>query len=233
MSDRELLEEDSFNTNSKQCTKSTAEVTNADLFSLLKTYRNDKLSGIENNLNDRAVNLAKKVKKADPSFRFKGNQVQIELNAEISGNINVVLSELGRKNVRKAVKLLEDSLAVLKKRNKLIQIADKSEGGWTTVDEYLSAEVASDSEDQNRIRAAENRGVKKIKTSKKDDKQRGKRRPAEAAGAITQTTHNDGSSIASRSYQIQPFRAAGACAPAPHNISKANDSCHNCGLFGH
>jgi hypothetical protein len=60
-------------------------------------------------LNDRAVNLAKKVKKAEPSFRFKGNQVQFELNTEISGNINVVLSELGRNNVRKAVKLLEDS----------------------------------------------------------------------------------------------------------------------------
>jgi hypothetical protein len=57
---------------------------------------NDKLSGIENNLNDRAVNLSNKVKKAEPSFRFKGNQVQIELNAEISGNTNVVLSELGR-----------------------------------------------------------------------------------------------------------------------------------------
>jgi hypothetical protein len=99
----------------------------------------------------------------------------------------------------------------------------------STVDEYLSDEVASDSEDQKRIRAAENTGVKKIKTSKKDDKQRGKRRPAEAAGAITQTTHNDGSSISSPSYQIQPFRAAGACDPAPHNISIANDSCHNCG----
>jgi hypothetical protein len=35
--------------------------------------------------------------------------------------------------------------------NKLIRIADKSEGGWTTVDEYLSDEVASDSEDQKRI----------------------------------------------------------------------------------
>ena len=169
-----MLEDGSINANSKQPSKSTEEVTNADLFSLLKTYMNGKLSGIENNLNDRAVNLANKVKKAEPSFKFKGNQVQFELNAEISGNINVVLSELDRNNVRKAVKLLEDSLAVLKKRNKLIRIADKSEGGWKTVDEYLSHEVASDSEDEKRIRAAENRAVKKIKSSKKEDKQRGK-----------------------------------------------------------
>jgi hypothetical protein len=57
---------------------------------------NDKLSGIENNLHDRAVNLANKLKKTKPSFRYKGNQMQFELNAEISGNINVVLSELGK-----------------------------------------------------------------------------------------------------------------------------------------
>jgi hypothetical protein len=175
MSDTELLEDDSLNANSKQPSKYTEEATNADLFSLLKTYMNDKLSGIENNLNDRAVNLANKLKKTKPSFRFKGNQMQFELNAEISGNINAVLSELGRNNVRKTVKLLEDSLAILKKRNKLIRIADKSEGGWKTVDEYLSDEVASDSEHEKRIRAADNRAVKKIKSSKKEDKQRGKK----------------------------------------------------------
>ena len=124
-----MLEDDSFNANSKQPSKYTEGATNADLFSLLKTYMNDKLSGIENNLIDRAVNLANKLKKTKPSFRFKGNQMQFELNTEISGNINAVLSELGRNNLRKTVKLLEDSLAILKKRNKLIRIADKSEGG--------------------------------------------------------------------------------------------------------
>jgi hypothetical protein len=55
-----------------------------------------------------------------------------------------------------------------------VLLADKSEGGWTTVDEYLSDEVASDSEDEKRIRVAENRAVKKNKTSKKEDTQRGK-----------------------------------------------------------
>ena len=115
---------------------------------------NDNLSGIENNLKDRALNLAEKVKKVEPSFIFKGNQVQFELNAEISGNINVVLSELGKNNVRKAVKNLQDSLAVLKKRNKLIRIADKSEGGWETIDEYLSDEVACDSEDEKKTTRA-------------------------------------------------------------------------------
>ena len=174
MSDRELLEDDSFNANSKQPSKYTEEATNADLFSLLKTYMNDKLSGIENNLHDRAVNLANKLKKTKPSFRFKGNQMQFELNRDFR-QYQRVLSELGRNNVRKTVKLLEDSLAVLKKRNKLIRIADKSEGEWKTVDEYLSDEVASDSEHEKRIRAADNRAVKKIKSSKKEDKQRGKK----------------------------------------------------------
>ena len=121
MSDKEFLEH-SNNTNSMESAKSTEEVTNADMFSLLKTYMNDKSPGTEKNLNDRAFDLdKKKMKKAEPSFRFKGNQVQIELNAEISDSINVVLSELGRNNVRKAVLLLEDSLAVLNKRNKTIQ----------------------------------------------------------------------------------------------------------------
>ena len=53
------MEEDSFNTNSKQSTESTEEITNAScLKSLLKTHMNDKLSAIVNN-------LAKKVKKAE------------------------------------------------------------------------------------------------------------------------------------------------------------------------
>ena len=41
------------------------------------------------------------------------------------------------------------------KRNKHLIIADKSDAGWATVEEYLRREVASDSEDDKRIRKAE------------------------------------------------------------------------------
>ena len=58
---------------------------------------------------------------------------------------------------------LNDSLKAaskaIKRRNKLIRIADKSEAGWAKVDEYLSDKVASDSEDEKKIRAAEQRAL--------------------------------------------------------------------------
>jgi hypothetical protein len=56
------------------------EVTNAELFSLLEIYMNDKLKGIEKALSDTTDSLAKKVRKTENSFKFKGNQLQFELN---------------------------------------------------------------------------------------------------------------------------------------------------------
>ncbi|VDI61162.1 Hypothetical predicted protein [Mytilus galloprovincialis] len=112
---------------------------------------NSKLGGIERNLDS----LAKKVKKAEITFRFKGNQIQFELNSDIIDGIDRAVDYIDSKRPARATKLLEETIKTHKKRNKLIRIADMSEGEWNTVQEYLSDDVASNSENEKRIRAAE------------------------------------------------------------------------------
>ena len=82
-------------------------MTNADLFSLLKTYMNDKLSEIEKKLNDTTQHLAKKVKKSENTFIFKGNQVQFEQNVDIQDNLNSAIKYIKCDRSRKAITLLE------------------------------------------------------------------------------------------------------------------------------
>ena len=110
----------------------------------------------------------------------------------------------------------------------MIRIADKSEGGWRTID--LFDEVASDSEDEKKFRAAENRAVKMMKTQKKDTGKQNRKRPAEAAESFTQVAHDGGNAV---NYNArEPFRATGVGASA-HKNSKANDQCYKYGGYGH
>ncbi|CAG2247361.1 unnamed protein product [Mytilus edulis] len=199
------------------------EVSNADLFSLMTTYFNNKLSGIEKNFSDTTETLVKRAKKAENTFKFKGNQLQFELNSDIQDSISTAIGYIEKNRPKKAVRVLEDSSVQLKKRNKLIRIADKSEGGWRTVNEYLSDEVASDSEDEKRIRAADNRAVKKIK-AEKTDKRSSRKRPAEASGSTAQMAHN-GTGGSDATFRLQPFRGdAGAKVSATKIASRPQTS---------
>lgn len=166
-------------------------MSNADLFSLLKTYIDTRLSGIETSLTDTTHTLEIDVKKAENSFKFKGHQVHYELNVDLQDLVQRALEYLGRNNSEKAVTILNEALNTLKKRNKLIRISDKSEGRWKTVQEYLSDGLASDSEDKKKVRAADTLALKKLKSGKSADKKQNVRKiPAEAFGSTSQTAHN-------------------------------------------
>ena len=63
---------------------------------------------------------------------------------------------------------LKAVISKLKKRNKLIKIADSTEGGWAVVGEYEKEQIGSNSDYCRRIRQAETRALKKKKHRKKN-----------------------------------------------------------------
>ena len=65
--------------------------------------------------------------------------------------------------VRRLTKKIDEIISEIQKRNKLIRLADRSAGGWMTVEEYRPDELGSDSHGSRKIPQAENRATKKRK----------------------------------------------------------------------
>ena len=61
----------------------------------------------------------------------------------------------------RAKQLLKKGSDMIRERQKLIKIADRSDQGWKTADEYEKDPVANDSDDEKRIRKAESAAEKK------------------------------------------------------------------------
>ena len=157
-------------------------------FEDLRSYFDQKFSHLKRELSDDQLksssSLVKKLKtETSLSFKFSGNKKQFEFNTEtlehlthqslsfvdsLKSPVDLENSEIHQ--VSALILKLDDSLNVaakaIKRRNKLIGIADKSEAGWAAVGEYISDEVASGSEDEKKIRAAEQRAFRKKKNAR-------------------------------------------------------------------
>ena len=57
--------------------------------------------------------------------------------------------------------MIVEGKELIRKRQKLIRIADKSADGWRVVDEYVSDELASGSEDEKRLKRAKDTANRK------------------------------------------------------------------------
>ena len=115
----------------------------------------------------------------------KGNQQQLDHCVKVLDKIEdsiVSLADHSIDSIERAKRQLEEGAAELvRKRVKAIKLADKSKFGWAMVTEYLSDDLASNSDDEKRIYRFERRAEKKIK-----DRQRARRGKAAAAARARQ-----------------------------------------------
>lgn len=117
---------------------------------------------------------AQKPRSADPEFRFAGNKKQYQLNKEVLEKIDEALV---MDDGEDCTKKLTEGKDLLVERNKHILLAEMY--GWDTVACYTADPLASDSDDEKKIRKA-------VKESKqlREEKKRAASKVLKAKGVI-------------------------------------------------
>ena len=95
-----------------------------DLFDLMINYFDKRFEGIEKKLQ----HPSNKNPKIEDTFKFKhkGNRIQFEFNQQILQIVENLSSALNNDNISEANDLCGDLTTKLKRRNKLIKMADRS-----------------------------------------------------------------------------------------------------------
>ena len=141
---------------------------NINLLSQLTTYFEGKFETLEQKMQTEneeiAERLDRRLQRQPYEFKKKSNRVQWEINNEMSNRMSATKSLLLRRPpaLSRAVDSLKEGIHDLTERNKMILMADKSEAGWATVNEYVQRDIASDSDDDRRMRKAETSAMRKM-----------------------------------------------------------------------
>ena len=108
----------------------------------------------------------KKLRREEPkSFKCKGNEIQYKFNLKLQDTLDDIKSHLESNAVDNAKSSLSEGTSMLSERQKLLLLADKSEFGWKTVEQYTQYELADNEEDGEKIRRAEERAEKALKST--------------------------------------------------------------------
>ena len=109
--------------------------------------------------------LARQLKRETEAqkLKYKSNSKQFLHNAEVEEKLVAVANFIEENDRDGAYESTQEALKLIQKRQKLIKLADKSEGGWLVVQEYESDELADNSEDEKKIKKAQEKGSKKRK----------------------------------------------------------------------
>ena len=130
----------------------------------VKTHFDKELATQKFSIETSCQDLEKLKKKKD--LTFKGNLDQEEHNSAVLDLLEQAVKLIRAGASTAATPIIEKAIKDINFRNKLVRFADKSPSGWAAVQEYLVDDLASDSDDEKRMRAAQSRAdAKKKKAS--------------------------------------------------------------------
>ena len=196
-------------------------------FSLFQNYFDKKLVDLKDDLREEsqhsADQAAKKYKESsDLTFKYEGNKQQYKFNRELLEKIEGANKALQRKNIPQATERLKELTKQVQCRSKLIRLADKSPAGWDLVNEYLSDELASGSDDEKRIKKAEQAALRK-RNSKLRARTVRRPQPYQTPASLSSSSN----SFASSAFRPRSSSHTSLRKAAPTDI------CFACGLTGH
>ena len=168
----------------------------------------------------------KKLKFQEPhKFKRKANEYQYKFNLKLAETFDSAKSAAEKSNLEKVKSDLEEGEKLFVERQKHILLADQSEFGWSTVEEYKGHDLADDSEDEKRIYSAERRArvVMSSRKKKKSSAMAAIKRSSPLRGSVS------ASSPQSQTQSYQPAAGNSGFLPRRPNIG----TCFACGKTGH
>ena len=112
------------------------------------TKLRQEISNLRQEVHGASLSVSSQVKKlktdSQRTQKYEGNKVQYLLNSEFLEDLAQALWEIDNLKFKHARETISELVEKVKRHNKLIKIADTSEGGWETVRQYESNPVASD-----------------------------------------------------------------------------------------
>ena len=145
---------------------STAQ-TNQSLLASMKSMLDNSLADLKRSHADTADSHLKEIRKlkfdVPHSFKKKGNEDQYKFNLMVGDAIEEAKEACSSKQLDKIHASLEKGEKLLSERQKHILLADKSDFGWSLIQEYKRNDLAEDSDDERKIIRAEARARSQAK----------------------------------------------------------------------
>ena len=117
-----------------------------DTVSLVKSIISSEFRDLKKQLLEKPVNSLKRKPEEEKtvSFKYNGNQKQFDFNCSVIEKLGHLKCSLEESTIEDIESEIENIIRDIRSRNKLIKIADRTEGGWGTVEEYETCDYADD-----------------------------------------------------------------------------------------